>query len=197
MELPPQQTVSTIDPLLIAKIAKGDQQAFSHLYDQSSTLLFTLAVRILGDRNEAAALLQELYLEIWRKVARYDVSRGTPIAWLVALTRSRAIARLPSLALKGHGKTGAIDDREEPTSPDQTSDAFETDADRERRALVKKAVAELPEAQQQVLELAYYGGLSYQEIAARRSEPIGTIKTQISLGLSTLKTALRPCWGPS
>ncbi|MBM4123753.1 MAG: sigma-70 family RNA polymerase sigma factor [Nitrospira sp.] len=190
-----RQTAPTIDPLLIAAIAKGDQHAFSQLYDQTSTLLFTLALRILGDRDEAAALLHELYLEIWKKVARYDIGRGTPIAWLVSLTRSRALARLPSLAARGQDPSGGLAHRETPASPDQPSDSLEMAADQERLALVKRSVEALPEVQRQVLELAYYEGLPYQDIATRLNEPVGTVRTQISLGLSQLKTALRPCWG--
>jgi len=94
MSSPPRHATSIIDPALLARIVKGDQQAFSQLYDHSNTLLFTLALRILGSREDAAELLQDVYLEIWRKVARYDVGRGTPVAWLVTLTRSRALDRL-------------------------------------------------------------------------------------------------------
>ena len=94
MDTPSQQTASAIDPKLMARVVKGDHQAFSQLYDQSSTLLYTMALRILGNRDEAAELLQDVYLEVWRKIARYDVGRGTPVAWLITLTRSRAIDRL-------------------------------------------------------------------------------------------------------
>ena len=91
-----------IDPTLLARVVKGDQQAFSQLYDHSSTLLFTLAVRILGNHEEAAELLQDVYLEVWRKVSRYDVGRGTPVAWLITLTKSRAIDRLRARAARGY-----------------------------------------------------------------------------------------------
>lgn len=194
MEPRPQQASSTIDPALIAKVAKGDQQAFGQLYDLSCSLLFTLALRILGDHDEATDLLQEVYLEVWRKGARYDVGRGTPTAWLVTLTRSRAIDRLRSRAAKGHGVTVSIGDTGAAELPDQTPDPFETNADLEQRALVKKAFAELPEAQRQALELAYYEGLSHQEIAARLNQPLGTIKTRIKLGMEKLKISLCSCW---
>ena len=101
MESASRQAASAIEPKLLARVAKGDQQAFALLYDQSSTLLFTLAYRILNDRDEAAELLQDVYLEVWRKIAKYDVGRGSPIAWLVTLTRSRAIDRLRSRASRG------------------------------------------------------------------------------------------------
>lgn len=194
MESRSRQASSPIDPALIAKVAKGDQQAFGQLYDLSCSLLFTLSLRILGDRNEAADLLQEVYLEVWRKGVRYDVGRGTPMAWLVTVTRSRAIDRLRSRAAKGHGVTDSISDTGAVELPDHAPDPFKTNADLERRALVKKAFAELPEAQQQALELAYYEGLSHQEIATKLNQPLGTIKTRIKLGMDKLKVSLRSCW---
>src|SRR5215813_494921 len=107
MDKPSQQATSKIDPSLLARVAKGDHQAFSQLYDYSSMLLFTLAVRILGNHEAAADLLQEVYLEVWRKVSRYDVGRGTPIAWLVTLTKSRAIDRLRARGARGDQTTSS------------------------------------------------------------------------------------------
>src|SRR6266508_1099971 len=109
MDSPSQPAASTIDPKLLARVVKGDQQAFSQLYDQSSALLYTMALRILGHREEAAELLQDVYLEVWRKVSRYDVGRGTPIAWLVTLTKSRAIDRLRARAARGHRATNSLE----------------------------------------------------------------------------------------
>jgi RNA polymerase sigma-70 factor (ECF subfamily) len=185
---------SLIEPELIARAAKGDQQAFEALYDQSSSLLFTLALRILRDHEDAAELMQEVYLEVWRKGVRYDPARGTPIAWLVTLTRSRAIDRLRSRASKGHGRTESIEDMDMPELPDTERGPFEAVADIELRTAVTKALALLPEAQQEALELAYYEGLSHTEIAARLNQPVGTIKTRIKLGMSKLKMALDHSW---
>ncbi|MBI5411257.1 MAG: sigma-70 family RNA polymerase sigma factor [Nitrospirae bacterium] len=187
MESRSRQASSPVDPALIAKVAKGDQQAFGQLYDLSCSLLFTLSLRILGDRDEAADLLQEVYLEVWRKGVRYDVGRGTPTAWLVTVTRSRAIDRLRSRAAKS-----VRSPRPEVRSFElQTSNVelrTEDQADQEIRTAVAKALAELPDGQQQALELAYYEGLSHQEIAARLNQPLGTIKTRIKLGMDSLKT---------
>jgi RNA polymerase sigma-70 factor (ECF subfamily) len=183
-----------IAPDLVALIAKGDRQAFGQLYDQSSSLLYTLCLRILGDQDEAAELLQEVYTEVWCKIARYDPQRGSPIAWLVTLTRSRAIDRLRSRVSKGHGVTDSIDDTQAAELQDRAQTPFEQQADAELRALVSKALSDLPEAQRRALELAYYEGLSHSEIAERLGEPLGTIKTRIKLGMNKLKTVLRPCW---
>ncbi len=195
MESSPRQVSSNLDPELLAWVAKGDQQAFATLYDRSSSLLFTLALRILYDRDEAADVLQEVYLEVWKKVVRYNTARGSPTAWLVTLTRSRAIDRLRSRAAKGYGVADFIHDSPTGDLHDWHPGPFEDSADLELRTLVKKALAELPEAQQQALELAYYQGLSHTEIAARLNQPLGTIKTRIQLGMNKLRATLRSCWG--
>ena len=143
MDSPSQQAASTIDPKLLARVVKGDQQAFSQLYDQSSTLLYTMAFRILGQREEAAELLQEVYLEVWRKVARYDVGRGTPVAWLITLTRSRAIDRLRARATRVH-VTESLDGNSALQVADRHPGPFEAQADLELRQLVGGALGTLP-----------------------------------------------------
>jgi len=191
MDAQPPHTASTIDPALIAQVAKGNAQAFEELYDRSNALLFTLAFRILGNRDEAAELLQEVYLEVWRKGARYDVGRGSPMAWLVTLVRSRGIDRLRSRAAKGHGVTDPIDNTPATQLPSHDPSPLQSQAQRELEGSVQKALAELPEAQRQALTLAYYEGLSHTEIAERLQQPIGTIKTRIKLGMDKLRVALR------
>jgi len=194
MDNPSRYTTSMIDPTLLARVVKGDQQAFSQLYDHSSTLLFTLAVRILGNREEAAELLQDVYLEVWRKVSRYDVGRGTPIAWLVTLTKSRAIDRLRARASRGYRTTNPLEAGTAAQMADPGPSPLETQADQELRMAVGTAVGDLPQAQQQAIELAYYEGLSHTEIAARLNQPLGTVKTRIKLGMSKLRESLRQ-WG--
>lgn len=194
MDTPARRATSTIDPALFARIVKGDQQAFSQLYDLSSTLLYTLAFRILGSREEADELLQDVYLEVWRKVARYDVGRGTPVAWLITLTRSRAIDRLRARAARGQQTTGSLEQDTVSQVRDTGPSPFETQADQELRLAVGSAMASLPAAQQQAIELAYYEGLSHMEIAARLNQPLGTVKTRIKLGMSKLRDTLRHCW---
>ncbi len=190
MEPPVPEAASTIPPELLARVAKGDKQAFLELYDRSSPLLFALAARILGDTGEAGALLQEVYLEIWRKGVRYDLGRGTPITWLLNVTRTRALDRLRSRSAQardradGQREAGALAAHAAPAAP----------ADREVQALVAKALAEMPAHHRQAVELAYYGGLSVAEIAARLSQQPETIQTWIRRAVTELKTALRPAW---
>ena len=194
MDKPSQHITSMIDPSLLARVVKGDQQAFSQLYDHSSTLLFTLALRILGNREEAVELLQDVYWEVWRKVSRYDIGRGTPVAWLITLTKSRAIDRLRARASRGYQATNSLEAGTAAEVADPGPSPFETQADQELRAAVEAAVAGLPQAQQQAIELAYYEGLSHAEIASRLNQPLGTVKTRIKLGMSRLRESLQQ-WG--
>ena len=187
MESTTRPVPANISSELLAELGKGDQRALETLYDHSSTILFTLALRILGDREQAAALLQEVYLDLWRKAARYDPRRGSPMTWLITLTRGRALDRLRSRAA-APGLGGA-------TLPSSTAAAtddapgFQTLADLELSAMVTRAFAGLPAAQQQVLELAYYEGRSQSEIARALNEPITTIRSRIISGMHSLKAA--------
>lgn len=194
MDTPSPHATSIIDPTLLTRVVKGDQQAFSQLYDYSSTLLFTLAVRMLGNREEAAELLQDVYLEVWRKVSRYDVGRGTPIAWLITLTKSRAIDRLRARASRGYRATNSLEGGTATQVADPAPSPLETQADQELRTAIGAAVAGLPQSQQQAIELAYYEGLSHTEIATRLNQPLGTVKTRIKLGMSKLRESLQQ-WG--
>lgn len=194
MDAPTPRITGAIDAALLSNIVKGDQQAFSQLYDHSSALLYTLAFRILGTREEAEVLLQDVYLEIWRKVARYDIGRGTPIAWLITLTRSRAIDRLRARSAHERTTVASPDASASSHVADPGPSPFETPADQEWRMAVGTAITSLPPAQLQAIELAYYEGLSHPEIAARLNQPLGTVKARIKLGMSKLRETLRPYW---
>ena len=191
MRLSPNQPSLTSE--LLARVGKGDVEAFAQCYEQSSSVLFTLALRILNNRDEASELLQDVYIEAWRKAGSFDPKRGSPMAWLITLTRSRAIDRLRASVSRGRNLTDSIDE----TSDDLRSalpDPFDTHALEELRMLVMEAFKDLPAPQQEAIELAFYGGLTHAEIAAKLDKPIGTVKTRIKLGMNKLRYALRPCW---
>ncbi len=182
---------SPLDPDLLSRVARGDEEAFEDLYGLSSSLLYTLALRILRNPDEAADLLQELYRDVWQKAAAYDRRRGTPMAWLVMMTRSRAIDRLRSSSAETRKRPQALEEELLADVRSDTPDPFQITADQEQRELVAMAMADLPAPQQQALELAFYEGLTHTEIAARLSQPVGTIKTRIKLGLDKLRAALQ------
>src|SRR5262249_50290884 len=152
MDTPTRRATSSIDPSLLTSIVKGDQQAFSQLYDHSSTLLYTLAFRILGNREEADELLQDVSLEVWRKVARYDIGRGTPIAWLITLRGSGPSIRLPPRTPRGPKLPPPLDAPVPSRVADRGPSPFKTQADQELRMAVGTAMTGLPPAQQQAIE---------------------------------------------
>ena len=166
--------------------------AFSQMYDRSSSVLFSLTLRILGDKDDAAELLQEVYVEIWRRANQFDEGRGSPLAWMVTLARSRAIDRLRSRQWKSRGTTKSIDECSLVVGLTSANDPLESYAQRELRNQVEGALADLPTEQRQSLELAFYGGFSHREIADQLKEPVGTIKTRIRLAVMKLKSTLQP-----
>ena len=194
MDAPTPQSSSAVAPDLVARVANGDQAAFEQLYEQSSALLFALVSRIVGSPGEAADLLQEVYLEVWRKASNYDRERGTPMAWLVMLARSRAIDRVRALGARGKGVTASLDDTPASALVAADADAMEMRAANERQALVWAAIKTLPPVQRQAIELAYYEGLTHVEISERLNVPLGTIKTRIRLAMEKLRDGLQPLW---
>ena len=194
MDTSSQLAASVIDPKLVARVAKGEHHALSQLYDQSSTVLFSLALRILGNREEAADVLQEIYLDVWRKVVRYDVGRGTPIAWLITLTRSRALDRLRTRGPRTLRQMSSAIDDAQTSLTGRGSGPFDSQTDEELRNLVREAWANLPQMQQQVIELAYYEGLPSTEIAVKLNQSVETVKTCIALGMSQLRESLQSYW---
>jgi RNA polymerase sigma-70 factor (ECF subfamily) len=173
---------------LVAHAAEGDQRALAALYDETSALVYGFALHILRDQHAAEDVTIDVYTQVYRQVSSYDASRGTPSAWLLTLTRSRAIDRLRQEA---HRRG-----REEPLEattcmPSLTAGPEECSSTMERRRLVQRALALLAPEQRQVIELAYYAGLSQSEIAVRLGQPLGTVKTRIRTGMTLFRDSLR------
>lgn len=175
------------DPaVLVLQIARGDRQAFGRFYDRYGSLVFTFAMRLLRVRSEAEDLLQEVFLQAWRQAATYSPERGSPEAWLVTITRSRAIDKLRSMRKreKSIARTDTVEGTEIGARVESGA------AQSEAKLVVQDALAGLPEAQRRVLELAYFDGLTQSEIAARLGEPLGTVKTRMRAGLERLRGLL-------
>jgi RNA polymerase sigma-70 factor, ECF subfamily len=174
---------------LIKRVADGDQYALNNLYDSTNRLVFGLVLRILNDRSTAEEVLLDVYTQVWRQAALYDRSRGAPLAWIVTIARSRAIDRLRSGRLEQQSKepldaVGEV--RATSISPEEAT--FNS----ERQRLIQSALAALSPEQREVIELAYYSGLSHTEIAAKLGQPLGTVKTRTRLGMMKLRETLRP-----
>ena len=175
--------------LLKAVAAPRDEAAeaaLGQLYDRYRLILFGVLIRILNNREEAEDVLQEVFLQVWRRAADFDPNRGRPFTWLVTLARSRGIDRLRSLASRERVATMAGADE----ASDEVSDAA-TDAIRsEQRGVVNSALSQLPEEQKRPLMLAYFDGLTQSEIATQLGAPLGTVKTRMRSGMMKLRELL-------
>ena len=174
---------------LIARIRNRDSDALALLYDRFAARLMGLAHRVLGDTGEAEEVLQEVFLWVWANAASFDPSRGSVLAWLLVATRSRAIDRLRTRRPAQRAGLRAVDEvPDAPSSVDVEADS----AGRQWEALCRAAIAELPSEQRRALELAYFDGLTHQEISEKTSTPLGTVKTRVRLGLMKLRERILP-----
>jgi RNA polymerase sigma-70 factor (ECF subfamily) len=172
---------------LIAAIAAGDRDAFSRFYDLTAPMAFGLIRRVLRDPEAAAEVLQEVFWQVWQDAPRYDPTRGTPEAWLVMRAKTRAIDRLRSIRRRDRTFVAPVDESVVQRREDQAPNPAVVAED---RGLIQTALAQLPEPQRRVIELAFFEGLTHSEIATRLGEPLGTVKTRARLGLDRLRGVL-------
>jgi RNA polymerase sigma-70 factor (ECF subfamily) len=177
---------------LLTAIAAGDTVAVAELYDRHGSVLYALLLKILGDRSDAQEILQESFVQAWRRAADFDPRRGSEIAWLVSLARNRAIDRLRSRNLRAvreeeAGREIPIDRQSVDTSEGAERQAILG----ELRERMRAALSELPEAQREVIELAYFQGMSQSEISGKLGEPLGTVKTRTQLAMKKLRERLK------
>ena len=173
---------------LIRAVAGGDQQALAALFDATSRTVYGLLLRILGDAGAAEEVMLDVYTQVWRQAGVYSEGRGSPLAWLTTIARSRAIDRLRS----GSFERRRVDSLD--AAAERASDARgveEQAAAGETGRRVRAALAALPPEQREVIELAYYGGMSHGEIAAHTGHPLGTVKTRTRLGMIRLREMLK------
>jgi RNA polymerase sigma-70 factor (ECF subfamily) len=177
------------DAAWLARAASGDGAALAALYDRHARGIYSLALRVLGVEADAEDVVQEVFAQAWRQASRYDEARGTVAAWLLIMTRTRAIDRLRARQARPDSANAAPDEvwdlRAAPVVDPADTLAAEQDAER-----VREALAQLPLVQRLAIELAYFEGLTQSQIAARLEEPLGTVKTRIRVGLLKLRDAL-------
>lgn len=173
------------DVELLHAIARGDEPSLARLYDQYRVILFGLLMRILNSREEAEDVLQEVFLQVWKRAGDFDENRGKPFTWLVTLTRSRAIDRIRLLGARQRLAANSASDQ-----PEEASDALKDTFRSEQKEIVRLALAELPEEQRRTLLLAYFEGLTQTEIAARLNAPLGTVKTRMRTAMTRLRERL-------
>ena len=173
---------------LLQEITSGDQAALAEFYDATSPMVFGLALRILNERAAAEDAVVEVYMQVWTQAITYEPQRGAPLAWLLTLTRSRAID-----LLRARTRVQAVELREASDgAPSAALDPEASSVAAEQQRFVRRALEGLSDDQRQVIELAYFAGLSHTEIAARLGQPLGTVKTRIRTGMIRLRELLDP-----
>ncbi len=176
------------DAELLRRIAGGDRFAFSDFYNQYSGLLFSIAVKVLNDSREAEDVLQEVFMQIWNKADTYDLLLGKPASWAVTLTRNKAIDRVR--ASQRRSKLLEQATVEAGVLPDDSPSANERLYGKENAEMIRSVVAALPSDQKRAIELAFFSGLTQDEIAKTLQEPLGTIKARIRRGMLKLREKL-------
>jgi RNA polymerase sigma-70 factor (ECF subfamily) len=175
------------DITLLQRVIGRDAGALGELYDAHSRLLFGLIVRILRDRGDAEEVLQEVFVQAWTRTHTYNLGLGSPLGWLLGIARNRAIDRLR----RKSAQLRAVDGVAEPLASDDPERLAVLE---ERRRSVQEALDALPRDQRELIEQAYFVGLTHTELAARFSLPLGTVKTRIRAGMMTLRGHLEPRW---
>jgi RNA polymerase sigma-70 factor, ECF subfamily len=174
------------DQVLIAAIAAGDSNALEQLYDRYSSVVYRVALRMLKNRELAEDVVQEVFWRVWRRSASFANDRGRVAQWLFGIAHNLCIDELRRMRAR---PAPVYEDVEHPVIQqliDEQTDVPAMAWTAEQRRVITEAMGELPEAQRQAIALAYFGGLSHQEIATKLNRPLGTIKTRVRLGLHKL-----------
>lgn len=180
---------ATRDEELIESVAEGNRRAFEQLYDRYAPLVFGLALKMLGNREVAEEAVQEIFWRVWQRAKSFE--RGRSFApWLFGIAHNYCIDELRRRRARPQP---VYEDDEHPvlSSIADEGDVSEAALQGEQRRIVINALRELPREQREALELAYFGGLTQQEIATRLGNPLGTIKTRMRLGLQKLRQILQ------
>jgi len=178
------------DRELLERVARGDVAALRTIYEQHASRAITIAYRILRNREEAEDVVQETFLEVWRRSAQFDPGRGGAVAWVVTIARSRAIDRLRARNIAGRTIASAADETVGLLPVPPPSPVAETQRRRDERRIAA-ALGTLPAAQRRTIELAYFEGLSQSEIAVKTASPLGTVKMRVRLAMAKLAILLR------
>jgi RNA polymerase sigma-70 factor, ECF subfamily len=174
------------DVLLVARCANGDEGALAELYDLFGRAAYALALRIVRDASQAEDVVQEAFLDLWRSAGRFDPSRSRPASYLLTFVHRRAVDLVRREQARPR-RGGDVDDIADRAGRDDIAASLVAS---EQGESVRRALAGLPRPQREVLELAYFNGLSQSEIAERLGEPLGTVKSRTHVALSRLRELL-------
>jgi RNA polymerase sigma-70 factor (ECF subfamily) len=177
------------DRELLGRIAQGDVAALRVLYDEQAPRALAIARRILRSAEEAEDVVQETFLELWRRAPQFDGRKGGAVAWVITIARSRSIDRLRAAGTAGRAIEGAGASPDTlPTVPMSPAEHTEM---RSTESRVAHALSSLPKEQRQTIELAYFDGLSQTEIATKTATPLGTVKMRVKLAIGKLAAILK------
>src|SRR5688572_4081996 len=160
-------------------IEVGDAAAFAALYDRHGRMAYTLAYRMMGEKQEAEDVVQEAFIKVWRSAGGYRVGHGSVRTWILSIVHNRGIDQIRS-----HARRGRMQDKVEASAP---SGAFAESWKNTQQEQVREALNTLPQEQLKILELAYFSGYTHVEIAERLDLPLGTVKGRMRLGLKKLR----------
>ncbi|MBL9155629.1 MAG: sigma-70 family RNA polymerase sigma factor [Verrucomicrobiales bacterium] len=175
------------DARILRAVANGDRDAFRLLHDRHEGLLFATIYKVLNDQADAEEVLQETFCNLWRKAPLFSPERGRPLTWMTSLARNRAIDRLRSKQRQARLRDALEVDDTRAVSAEPMPDGREISGRRDDCLAVRRAVVELTDCQREAIEMAYFHGLTQQEIADRLGEPVGTVKARIRRGMRRLK----------
>lgn len=178
------------DAELMARVAGRDKRALEDLYDRYAASAMGLALKLIGERSAAEEIVQEAFWRVWKRAATFELGRGQFSAWLFGIVHNLAIDEMRRRRVRPQTVSTDSDDESILEVPDRDMDVAEAAFANVSGELVRAALAQLPANQRSVIELAYFHGLTHQEIAAHLNEPIGTIHTRARLALFKLRDAL-------
>ena len=188
---PDTPNVPSADVALVAAMGQGDERAAAALYDRHGAVAYGLALRMLGEAADAEEVVLDAFAKAWRDASRFDPSRGTVIGWLTTIVRSRALDMIRARGRRAKMAETATTRADEPAGMGQGVPAPDRAVeDGDRVVAVSAALGALPDAQRRAIELAFFEGLTHQEVAERLREPLGTVKTRIRLGMLKLRDTL-------
>jgi len=171
------------DEDLMGLVEAGDAQAFAAIYDRHGRVAYSLAYRMMGDKQEAEDVVQEAFIKVWRSAGGYRVGRGSVRTWILSIVRNSGLDHIRSRASRGR-----MQDKVEASAPtSEPSEGFSEAWRNTQQGRVREALKALPREQLQILELAYFSGYTHAEIAERLELPLGTVKGRMRLGLQKLR----------
>lgn len=175
------------DAQLLALIARGENWALSEIYDRYTWLVFSLALKILNDRASAEEIVQQVFTKVWRSARDYRVERGKFSTWVMSITHHQCIDELRRRRVRPVTQPGDEESLCELASDDDPAQAVQYTFEQAR---IREALQQIPAEQRIVIELAFGGGLTHQEIAVYCHSPLGTVKTRLRLGMQRLRRLL-------